>query len=451
MLLDKVRKTITDNNLLEIGDNVICAVSGGADSVCLLHVMQALKKEFRLNVYVANVNHMIRGEESHRDSDFVKSICKAADLTCFYREYDVKTIAKERKLGEEECGRILRYEFFDEIAKEIGNAKIATAHNLNDNAETILFRLIRGSSAHGLSGISYKRGNIIRPILNISRSEIEEYLLLNGISWCTDSTNLLPIYARNKIRLKVIPELNSVVKNSEKRIVSAARLINDDDKYLSSIADNALSECFFKDYLLLSAFNKYELPIKRRIVSRILSVWKMKEITSEKIEDFINYTSKESGKRYDINSDSYLEKSYDRICCRMREHVVETEFSICEETSFNYETFKINIKITNIPPDKSGNTVAVFDADKLSFPLKIRFRKKGDKMKIKGMLGTKKISDIFSDDKIDRVKRDKIPLVLKDNEIIFLGGLRQAPFYEIDNRTEKYLSIEYTDTTNDNL
>lgn len=445
MLLEKVRKTIEKHNLLENGDTVICAVSGGADSVCLLHLMQSLKYDYNLTVYVANVNHLIRGEESDRDSSFVKSVCKAADVKCFYREYNVKEIAKTRKIGEEECGRILRYEFFDEISKELGGAKIATAHNLNDNAETVLFRLIRGSSAHGLSGISYKRDNIIRPILDISRSEIEDYLIRNGISWCNDSTNALPVYARNKLRLKVFPELNSVVNNAEKRIVSAAKLIGEDDKYLYSVADKALSECLFENYLLLSEFNRYEFPIKRRIISNLLSRWGMKEITADKIEDFMEYTTKESGKKFDINAVSYAEKSYDRIYLRKREKAVTEEYMIVGETSFNHEKFMLNVKISDAYPIKSGNNTAVFDADKLSFPLKIRFRKKGDKMNLKGMNGTKKISDIFSDEKIERAKRDFVPLILKDDEIIFLCGLRQAPSYATDKNTKKYLLIDYTE------
>lgn len=445
MLLEKVRKTIEKHNLLENGDTVICAVSGGADSVCLLHLMQSLKCDYNLTVYVANVNHLIRGEESDRDSNFVKSVCKAADVKCFYREYNVKEIAKVRKTGEEECGRILRYEFFDEISKELGGAKIATAHNLNDNAETVLFRLIRGSSAHGLSGISYKRDNIIRPILDITRNEIEDYLVRNGISWCNDSTNALPVYARNKLRIKVFPELNSVVNNAEKRIVSAAKLIGEDDMYLHSLADEAFCKCYFENYLLLSEFNGYELPVKRRIVSNLLSHWGMKEITSDKIEDFMDYTEKESGKKFDINAASYAEKAYDRIYLRKREKAVTEEFTISGETSFNHEKFSLKVEISSVYPEKSGNNRALFDADKLSFPLKIRFRNKGDKMKLKGMSGTKKISDIFSDEKIERAKRDFIPLILKENEIIFVCGLRQAPSYATDKNTKKYLLIDYTE------
>lgn len=445
MLLEKVRKTIEKHNLLENGDTVICAVSGGADSVCLLHLMQSLKYDYNLTVYVANVNHLIRGEESDRDSNFVKSICKAADVKCFYKEYDVKEIAKTRKIGEEECGRILRYEFFDEISKELGGAKIATAHNLNDNAETVLFRLIRGSSAHGLSGISYKRDNIIRPILDISRSEIEDYLVRNGISWCNDSTNALPVYTRNKLRLKVFPELNSVVNNAEKRIVSAAKLIGEDDMYLHSLADEAFCKCCFENYFLLNEFNRYKLPIKRRIISNLLSLWSMKEITADKIEDFIEYTTKESGKKFDINAKLYAEKSYDRIYLRKREKEVTQEFTINGETCFTHKKFSVNVEISSAYPQKSGNNTAVFDADRLLFPLKIRFRQKGDKMKLKGMSGTKKINDIFSDEKIERVKRDFVPLILKDDEIIFLCGLRQSPFYTPGKNTKKYLLINYTE------
>lgn len=215
MLLDKVRKTINDQSLIEFGDKVVCAVSGGADSVCLLHALLTLKKEYGIEVFAANVNHLIRGEEAARDSEFVKKICKASGVKLFYREYDIPALAKEMKLGEEECGRIMRYRFFDEVANSLEGAKIATAHNLNDNAETVLFHLIRGSAAEGLSGIKYKRENIIRPLLDVSRQEIEKYLTQNSVEWCDDSSNFVPIYARNKLRINVFPQLNEICQNSE--------------------------------------------------------------------------------------------------------------------------------------------------------------------------------------------------------------------------------------------
>jgi len=442
MLLDTVRKTIINNKLLNSGDVVLCAVSGGADSICLLHVLLSLRDELNLSVYVANVNHMLRGEESDRDSNFVKSVCKAANIECYYREYDIKKIASERKIGEEECGRLCRYEFFEEIAQKLGNVKIATAHNLNDNAETILFRLIRGSSAHGLSGISYKRDNVIRPLLDVSRKEIEEYLVINGITWCEDSTNKIPVYTRNKLRLNVIPQLNEIVNNAEKRIVSAAKIISDDDRYLAELAEITLSQCFFDDFFSVNIFLSADISIKRRVAAKILSRWNMKDITSDKIEDFIIFSKKETGKMFDINSEYYAEKSYDKIYLRSRKQSSRNDVVVSCEGEYFGADFKIIFEKFKKSP-KGNKNIALFDADKVSFPFIIRCRKDGDKINPKGMSGHKKISDVFTDSKIERCLRDSIPLVVKEDDVLYICGIRQSELYKVDENTNNYLVIKY--------
>lgn len=451
MLLDTVRKTIKENALLKKGDTVLCAVSGGADSICLLYVMQALKDEYDLSVYVANVNHLIRGEESDRDSNFVKSVCKAADLKCFYREYDVKSISKERKLSEEECGRILRYEFFSEISEYLGGAKIATAHNLNDNAETVIFRLIRGSSAQGVSGIKYRRENIIRPLLDVSRDEIEKFLVLNGITWCEDSTNKLPLYARNKIRLSVLPKLREVSGGAERHIVSAAKLISEDNMYLSSLAENAQKECLFDNYLLVDKLLENPIPIKRRLGASVLQKWNAREVTCEKIDNFLDFLTKESGKQFDINSLYYAEKSYQKVYLRKRTSETKPELLLNIKEDCKDKNWKLTVKIEPFPIKRKSNNVAVFDADKVNLPLKVRYKRDGDKMILKGMLGTKKLSDIFSDEKVERHLRSDIPIVEKDGNILFVCGLRQSSLYNADADTKRYLVIQYENNTKDNV
>ena len=320
MLLDTVRKTINKYGMLDKGDKVLCAVSGGADSMCLLNVILALKEELDLSVYVSNVNHLIRGDEAKRDSDFVKKFCRDNQIEFFYREYDILRLSKEKKIGEEECGRILRYEFFTEISEKLGGAKIATAHNLNDNAETVLFRLIRGSAAHGLCGIKYKRDNIIRPLLDVTREEIESYLNENKISWCEDSTNKETFYTRNKIRNCVMPMLEEISQGAQGKIVSASNLLVEDDEFLSQCAQEKMIECFYGDYILIQPLENTHISIKRRVVSRILKKWEIKEITADKINDFVEFLSKENGKSFDINSYTFAEKTYGKIClCKRNE------------------------------------------------------------------------------------------------------------------------------------
>lgn len=445
MLLSAVRKTIEENSLIKRGDTVLCAVSGGADSICLLHVLQSLKSEYNLSLFVANVNHLLRGDESDRDSNFVKSVCKAADVKCFYREYDVAGIARLNKIGEEECGRMLRYEFFQELAEKLGGAKIATAHNLNDNAETVLFRLIRGSSAQGLGGIKYKRDNIIRPLLDVSRAEIENYLKRNGITWCEDSSNKSDVYARNKIRLSVLPRMNEVSHNVERRIVSAAKLIAEDDAFLSQLADNALQVCFSEERLNVGQLLSQPVPIQRRIASYILKHWNTQEITNGKIEAFLKFLEKESGKCFDINSESFAEKTYEFI--RLRKRSKDEGFSAFLETGkeISDKNWSLYMYLSEKPVKMNSNCIAVFDAGKIKLPLTVRYRKDGDRMSLKGMRGTKKLSDIFSDEKIDRLMRDSVPVVEMDGEILYIGGIRRSAHFDIDENTESYLVIKYSE------
>lgn len=443
MLLDKVRATIEDNSLLEYGDSVICAVSGGADSICLLHIMNTLKSEYGLRLYIANVNHLIRGEESDRDSRFVKAIAKAADIDFFYREYDVRKIASERKIGEEECGRELRYEFFRELSQKLGGAKIATAHNLNDNAETILFRMARGTSPKGLCGIKYKRDNIVRPLLDVSRGEIERYLKANSITWCEDSTNSIPIYARNKIRLNVMPQLREISSSAEEKIVSVSRLIWQDNSFIEDYTKEQEKVCIEGNDLILEPFLKLHPSIKRRITTTILKKWGVKEISAEKVESFLNYVQKDTGKVFDINGKIFARKSYERIVTFAPEESKEFCAVLDEGKSVITDKWKLCMYYSDEIIRKRNNSVAIFDADKICGPFTVTYRRDGDRISIKGLNGSKKISDIFTDEKIDISERNFIPVVRKDDDIIYIGGIRQSSLYMADSDTKKYLIITY--------
>lgn len=442
VLLDTVRKTISEYSMLEKGDKVLCAVSGGADSMCLLNVLLALKDELKLSVYALHVNHLIRGEEAKRDSEFVKTFCKDNQIEFFYREYDVPKLSKERKIGEEECGRILRYEFFTEISEKLGGAKIATAHNLNDNAETVLFRLVRGSGSRGLSGIKYKRDNIIRPLLNVERKDIENYLNENGISWCEDSTNRETVYTRNKLRNCVIPILEEVSQGAQKKIVSAASLLSEDNDFLSRCAKEKIDECFFGSYILTKPLENAHVSVRRRTVLMILEKWGIKEITAEKINDFIEFLSKENGKSFDINSCVFAEKTYEKIFLRKRNEEKLASQILDLGKDCNGKDWTITLTISETKKCKS-NDIAVFDADKISLPLNVRYRQDGDRIKQSGMHGSKKLSDIFTDEKIEKPMRDEIPIVEKEGEILFVCGIRKSSFCAPDENTRRYLVIEY--------
>ena len=173
-MMKKVLNFVNENRLFEYGDKVILGVSGGADSVCMLHMLCGLKEQLGITLQVVHVNHGIRGEEAHRDEIFVKELCKKLDVPCKVYHLDIPAMAKKKKMSEEEAGRQARYEIFENLATETGAQKIAVAHNLNDNSETVLFHLFRGSGLKGLMGIPVKRDKIVRPILCLSRQEIED-------------------------------------------------------------------------------------------------------------------------------------------------------------------------------------------------------------------------------------------------------------------------------------
>lgn len=443
MLIQDVEKAVEGYGMLNNGDSVICAVSGGADSVCLLYVMLELRSKYNLTLYCANVNHKIRGEEANRDSLFVKELCEKEGIELFYKEIDVPKLSKQRHIGEEECGRQVRYEFFNDISKKLGNAKVATAHNLGDNAETVLFRLARGTSGKGLGAIPPVRGNIIRPLLFSSRHEIEKYLKEKNITWVEDSTNKSEKYARNKIRASVIPVLEEINPEAQKKIALAAALTADDCSYLDNIAAICEKNIFSERGLDTTAFLKENIAIQRRIAKLVMKKSGVREITNVKINDFISLCAGDNGKTLDINKERFFEKAGGYVAQVGRQpdmsylKKLETGGIIVEK---NWE---IRAKIVDKPIKKRDNNTAVFDADKLSAPFFVRMRKTGDRMKVLGMGKSKRLSDIFSNAKIPPSKRDGIPIVEKDGDILFLCGLRQSSDYAPQKGTHSFLIFEY--------
>lgn len=241
-MIKKVKAFIEENRLLQHGDAVIVALSGGADSVTLLHILRSLTEEYDLKLYAAHLNHGIRGEEADRDADFVRTLCEAQQIPLFVRRADIPATAKESGKSEELCGREARYTFFGELAEAHG-AKIATAHNRDDHAETVIWNLVRGAGLGGLSGIPASRGSIIRPLLDCSRAEIEAYCTENGLRFVTDSTNLEPLYTRNKIRLQIMPLLKELNENADGNIARTAKLMRQADGYLDHISEEELKQC----------------------------------------------------------------------------------------------------------------------------------------------------------------------------------------------------------------
>lgn len=447
MLYEKVKCTIAEHSMLEKGDTVICAVSGGADSMCLLTVMSKIAKEMDLTVVAANLNHSLRGAEGDGDSQYVETICEIKGIPFYGKRTDIASVAKAEGKSVEEAGREERYKFFDELSLKLGGAKIATGHNISDNAETIIFRLIRGSSAKGLCGIRYKRGNIIRPLLDVSREEIVEYLVENAVMWREDSTNAQLHYSRNKIRHKVIPKLNEIVPCAVEKIVGCGKTLAEDEQYLSSLAQKLLASAYVdKDEYSTSAILGAPLPIAKRAAAELLEEWGAKDVGQDKILAFIELCKKPSGKRMDINSEVYVLRSFYTVMKQSRQSEQSFSYVLRPGQKIRHYNWEISVNILDKRPEKEDNSIAVFDAQQLFGSLTVRSRIDGDKIKIKGG-GSKKLKDLFMEHKIPQNLRSNVPVVTKGDEIVFVAPFRKSPRYEAGAEAKKFLVIEYREVS----
>ena len=236
-MIDRIRAYAEKYHMLAEGDTVVAGVSGGADSVCLLLVLLELQKEISFTIRVVHVEHGIRGEASEEDAAFVENLCKKKEIPFIQYSYDVPQIAKERGMSEEEAGRALRYEAFELEAGKFSQGKIAVAHNQNDSAETILHHMIRGSHLAGIAGIAPVRGRIIRPLLGVSREEIEAYLRELGQDYRMDATNFETVYTRNRIRHEVLPILQEINPSAISHMVRTGDALRETWEYLSRQAE----------------------------------------------------------------------------------------------------------------------------------------------------------------------------------------------------------------------
>ena len=268
---NKVIETIKKYGLIQAKDKIVLGVSGGPDSISMLDILRQIREEFDFEIVVAHINHMIR-KEAIQDEEYVKKYCEKNNIKCFVKRIDVIDIANNKKIGTEEAGRLVRYDFLDEVLKQTGSNKIAIAHNKNDKIETIIMHLLRGSGLSGLKGIEPIRGNVIRPLIECERKEIEKYCDKNKLEPRIDKTNFENDYTRNKIRNIVIPyiekELNPNVIETIDRL---SEVVKKEDRYLEKVALDVYDKILIKQepgqiMLELKGFNEQDEVIKSRII-----------------------------------------------------------------------------------------------------------------------------------------------------------------------------------------
>lgn len=458
-MLDDVRKTIKRYNLIDRGDKIVVAISGGPDSVCLLHVLHSLMNEFKLELFAAHLNHNFRGIDAQMDAQYVAKFCEELNIISFVKSMDVPKYAKEHGLSSEEAGRVLRYEFFDEVVERVGANKIAVAHNQNDQAETVLMRLLRGTGIQGLTAIHHGRGRIIRPLLNVSRKEIEDYCLIHNLSPRTDETNLEPIYHRNKIRLELIPYIQGHYNpNIIESLAKTAEILKKDNDFMEEAAWEAYRQVKIDSRegcleLSIQGINKLHHALQSRVFRLTTEelVGKKEALEYKHINNIIELLQKnETGKKILLPMGIIVKTSYNKIIFTTEDKGDEGAFyyELLQEGSRAIDEIKgeVTTKVlmrSDIKAISRDKYIKYFDYHKVTRQLNVRSRREGERFWPLGLVGSKKLKDFFIDYKIDREKRNEIPLICDGDEIMWVVGYRISENYKVTNETTKILAIEY--------
>ncbi|GFP77947.1 tRNA lysidine(34) synthetase TilS [Clostridium fungisolvens] len=461
---DKVINFIREHHMIKNGDKVLVALSGGPDSVCLLHVLYMMRHELGITLGAAHINHLLRGDDSFEDESYVEKMCSSLGIPCFIKRINIESMAKEKSISSEMAGREARYEFFSQVIKEEGFDKVAIAHNANDQAETILMRVMRGTGIDGLVGIKPIRDEIyIRPILCITREEIEDYCVSNNLNPRIDRTNLESIYSRNKVRLEMIPFIkNNFNKDIVESLNRLALLANIDSEYIDKSSEDMYFK-FCKEKAGTIIINKDAFHIHEALLTRLIrkSIFYVSGATynfeMKHIYDIILLQEGKTGKNINLPNNIVAENSYGDIIISIRkfEECKSIEFIISKQDLD--EKIVENLRLNGLMYDvvlqvrqndtkidlNSSDLIKYFDYDKIKQKIIIRNRKNGDKIKPLGMTGTKKIKDIFIDNKVPNSLRDEIPLVCFDNHISWVVGLKISDLFKVNKNTKNILQIRF--------
>ena len=449
-------KFIKEKNIVKSGDKILVGLSGGPDSVCMLNLLCSIRDEEKIEVAAAHINHMLRGEEADKDEEYSKKLCESLGVRFFSKRIDINKYALETGKSSELAGREARYDFFDEIINKINFNKIATAHNANDQAETILMRIMRGTGLEGLGGIPVEReGKYIRPILFMKREEVEQYCKENNLNPHIDATNLERIYSRNKVRLDILPYMkNNFNPNIVETINRMALLLQDDNEFIEGEVNKAYKDnCFERENSIViskNLFNIHSAIVTRVIRKALFAINKSNyDMEMKNIEDIIELSNLGTNKRVDLPKDIYAENVYGDIIIRKKEYIknkLSNELTLNKKDILHneviFDEYIINFDLVNNKDIKQENDELIkkFDYDKIN-NVTIRYRKDGDRITPLGMKGSKKLKDIFIDMKIPKEKRDEIPLIQFNDEISWIVGIKMSDKFKITKETKHILKV----------
>ncbi|MFN7253010.1 MAG: tRNA lysidine(34) synthetase TilS [Anaerobacillus sp.] len=457
-----VNSFIKKHALLFEGATVVVGVSGGPDSLALLHFLKAKEKQMNLKVVAAHIDHMLRGEESNEDFIFVKKYCEKESIPFEGKQINVRQYQEEYKLTSQVAARECRYQFFESVLQKHSGQLLALAHHGDDQVETIIMRQLRGAYGFGLAGIPVKRpfsgAVIIRPFLCISKEDIIKYCQEENLFPRIDKSNFTSKYVRNRIRNEILPILKKENPSVHVRFQQQSELMVDDELFLTQLTEQELTKTYLskqqkKVVLSISKLLDIPIPLQRRgfqLILNYLYEQNMPQITALHIEQFLHLIKipHPSGS-LDFPNGLKIVKSYDEcvLSFDMQTEASSYEFELSIPGIVTLKKGKIIGEVTDSFPDIQLNkNVIICDLKKLTLPLIVRTRQQGDGMSLQGMEGTKKLKTLFIDEKVDRNDRDHWPVVVNNTgDLLWVPGLRRSNIALPTKETKQFLVLEYKD------
>lgn len=435
--------------MLSEGETVLIGLSGGPDSVCLATMLKRL--ELDLKLHAVYIEHGLRPEETPKEIKLCKDFCRRINIPFTVKTVDVKSHVLKHSLNKQEAARQLRYEVFYAFSYEIGADRVALGHNLDDQIETFLMRILRGAGPKGLSGIPPVRGVIIRPLIEVERKNIEMFLNSEGIEFTVDSSNLKEDYLRNRLRFSFTPLLKEINPNIMETLSRTVEIFREEERYFEAAVTKALMRLISRKTdraieLFLAPLETLDKVILRRVVRRAVDeTGGLRRISFLHIEDIINLIRQgNSGDRLYLPKGIRVIKQYATLLLTSESPAKLDTYTLDSEGEVTIKEAGVVIKaaITTETLRDCGKTGIVLDADKVSFPLTVRARRPGDFFYPMGFGRRKKIQDLFVDEKVPRDERDRVPLVTSGNDIIWVAGYRGDERFKVEENTKKFLMLE---------
>ncbi len=438
--------------LIERGERIILAVSGGIDSMVLVDTLCKLQDELKLMLAIAHFNHELRGKDSNDDESFVRSVAKLKGIECYVEHANTASIAESRKLSLQEAARDLRYKFLAKLRTSLGFQKIATAHHADDNAETILFNAFRGAGVQGLSGIPVMRKDlgVIRPLLFAAREEIREYAVANKVAYREDISNAQNEYTRNFLRNSLIPQIREHINpNLTGTLRRTGELFDQVEQYLKEQAAKVLPDVIVRrsnDEIVfdLNKFHNQPVFIQEHLLFHTAKDFIRMDIDFTAVKTMLKISHAETGSSNSISKDIVLFRNREYLFFRRVPKAAPFRYRIEPEQSFEFEQFRFQSTIVPAATLSKDPHTEYVNATVLGKELVLRSWSEGDWFIPLGMKEKKKLSDFFVDQKIPLFEKHLIPIFVSDGDIVWICGRRLDDRFKITSTTTKILKIEYT-------